>query len=249
MRSRNRAVWAEVNRAFTEHDADQRWQAEEVRWGLFGRPESELRVLGEVAGLDVIELGCGSAYLAAALARRGARPVGVDLSREQLQTARTCQTRSEVRFPLVEADAEQVPLRDASFDLAVSEYGAAPWCDPRWWLREAARLLRPGGRLVFLTNSVLAGLCVPAEGGVAGPLLLRAQRELRPVTWAGGGIEHHPGHGEWIDELHRAGFVVDALHELHAPDEAAGTPEYYEIVTAEWARRWPADDLWVAHLP
>ena len=49
-------------------------------WGLFHMPERELGVLGDVADLDVIELGCGTAYVSAWLARMGARPVGVDLT-------------------------------------------------------------------------------------------------------------------------------------------------------------------------
>ena len=245
---RARDVWADVHEAFTGDDGEARWDDPEVGWGLFRIPEQALGVLGDVRGLDVLELGCGTAYLSAQLARAGAAPVAVDLSRHQLATAHRCQERSGPRFPLVEASAEEVPLATASFDLVVSEYGAGPWCDPARWLPEAARLLRPGGRLVFLTNSVLAALCVPDAGGFAGDRLLRAQRDVRRVSWEGGGTEHHPGHGEWIRALRAAGLVVDALHELH-PDEGATTPAYYEIVTAEWARRWPAEDLWVAHRP
>jgi SAM-dependent methyltransferase len=151
-------------------------------------------------------------------------------------------------FPLVEANGEVLPLADRSIDLVVSEYGAAPWCEPDRWLPEAARVLRPGGRLVFLTNSVLAALCVPEDGGFAGTKLLRSQPELERVTWPGGGTEHHLGHGRWIALLRAAGFELDALHELHAP-AGATTPEWYEIVTAGWAQRWPAEDLWVASLP
>jgi hypothetical protein len=114
-------------------------------------------------------------------------------------------------------------------------------------LGEAARLLRSDGRVVFLTTSVLAAMCVPADGGVAGDRLLRPQRSLRRVEWPQAGVEHHPGHGEWIRELRRAGFVVEALHELYADDDAV-MPEYYEIVTEQWAGDWPAEDLWVARL-
>ena len=218
-----------------------------MRWGLFGVPEAELHALGELVGADVLELGCGMGHLCAQLQRLGARPVGVDLSGEQLDGALSLQRSFGERFALVEASADEVPLRSSSFDLVVSEYGAAPWCLPGRWLAEAARLLRPRGRLVFLTNSVLAGLCVPAEGGHAGTELLRSQPTLRSVEWPGGGIEHHPGHGDWVAELRHAGFLVEALHELYAP-EGAATPEHYEVVTAEWARRWPAEDLWVARL-
>jgi SAM-dependent methyltransferase len=245
--ARNRALWTMVNAQFTDQDAERAWAAEEVTWGLFGVPERELGVLGDVAGLDVVELGCGSAYLSAWLARRGARPVGVDLTPAQLATAARCQQRFGLLFPLVEANAEEVPLSGASFDLVVSEYGASLWCDPARWVAEAARLLRPGGRLVFLTNSVLATLCVPEDGGFAEERLLRPLRGLYGVAWPGGGVEFHPSHGEWIRVLGANGFTVDALHELYAPADAE-THAYYAIATAEWARRWPVEDLWAAHL-
>jgi ubiquinone/menaquinone biosynthesis C-methylase UbiE len=79
------------------------------------------------------------------LARRGARPVGVDITPAQLDTAARCQQRFGPVFPLIEANAEDVPLRGSSFDLVVSEYGASVWCDPERWIAEAARLLRPAG--------------------------------------------------------------------------------------------------------
>lgn len=244
---RNRELWTAVNAQHTDQDAAARWASEEIRWGLFGVPEASLGVLGDVTDLDVVELGCGTAYFSSWLARAGARPVGVDLTPAQLDTARRCQEHFCMRFPLVEADAEDVPLPPASFDLVVSEHGAGVWCRPDGWVAEAARLLRPGGRLVFLVNSLLSTLCVPAEGGVAGDRLLRGQRELSPVEWPGGGVEHHLSHGEWIAVLRRHGFVVDALHELYPPADASPAA-YYEIVTTAWARRWPAEELWLATL-
>jgi SAM-dependent methyltransferase len=243
--ARNRALWTLVNAQFTDEDADRAWAATELTWGLFGIPERDLGVLGDVTGLDVAELGCGTAYLSAQLARQGARPVGVDLSAAQLATATRCQRRFGLAFPLVEADAERVPLADGSFDLVVSEYGASVWCDPDRWVAEAARLLRRRGRLVFLTNSVLVTLCVPEEEGFAGERLLRPQRGLRRTEWPDGGVEFHPSHGEWLQLLGANGFVVEALHELYAPADAA-THRYYGIATAQWAGRWPVEDLWAA---
>ena len=112
-------------------------------------------------------------------------------------------------------------------------------------MREAARLLRPHGRLVFLTNSVLATLCVPEEEGEAQERLLRPQRDLNRVQWPGGGIEFHPAHGDWIRILRANGFVVEALHELYAT-ASAKNPDYYCISSAGWAAQWPIEDLWVA---
>jgi SAM-dependent methyltransferase len=244
---RNVADWTKANADYTDHSAAAAWAKAEITWGMFGVPESEVRVLGDVAGLDVVELGCGTAYFSAWLARRGARPVGVDLTRAQLTTARRCQGHFGIDFPLIEANAEHAPIRGGTFDLVVSEYGASVWCDPARWVAEAARLLRPGGRLVFLTNSVVATLCVPEDEGPAAHELLRPQRHLRRVHWSGGGVEYHPSHGDWIEILTRNCFVVDALHELYAP-AGAQAAEYYDIASPDWATQWPAEDLWSAHL-
>lgn len=244
---RNRDLWSLVNAQHTDQDAFRQWSADDIRWGLFGIPEATIGVLGDVTGLDVLELGCGTAFFSSWLMRAGARPVAVDVTPAQLDTARRCQKQFGLQFPLIEADAADVPLESARFDLVVSEHGAGVWCRPEGWVAEAARLLRPRGRLVFLVNSMLSTLCVPAEGGPAGDRLLRGQRGLSPVEWPGGGVEHHLSHGEWIAVLRRHGFTVDALHELYPPDDAA-SPEYYDIVTADWARRWPAEELWVATL-
>jgi SAM-dependent methyltransferase len=242
----HRNLWDVVNERFTDADADAQWATDGIRWGLFRLPETELGLLGDVRGVDIVELGCGTAFLSASLARAGARPVGVDLSPAQLATAQRCQHHHGVHFPLVEADAGRVPLRSGSFDLVVSEYGAAPWCDPAVWLAEAGRLLRPSGRLVFLTHSVTVALCVPEEGGAAGDHLLRGQRDVARVEWPGGGIEHHPGHGDWVRLLRANGFEVEALHELFPPVDA-DQRKLYDIVSGEWATRWPAEDAWVAH--
>src|SRR6476646_6572432 len=186
-----------MNERFTDAAAADMWARPGVVWGLFAVPEGDLDVLGDVRGLDVVELASGTAYFSAWLARAGARTVAVDLSGEQLATARMLQDQPGPVFPLVQGDAERVPLASARFDLVVSEHGTAAWCDPERWLPEAARLLRPGGRLVFLTNSHLSALCVPAEEGVAEERLVRGHREAYRVRWSGGGVEFHPSHGRW----------------------------------------------------
>jgi SAM-dependent methyltransferase len=241
----NRALWAVMNERFTDAAAEDMWSRPEMVWGLFAVPERDLGVLGQVRGLDVVELGCGTAYFSAWLARAGARTVGVDLSHEQLRTAQRMQAQAGPVFPLIQGDGERVPLPGGRYDLVVSEHGAGVWCDPEKWLPEAARLLRPGGRLAFLTNSHLSALCVPAEEGVAGERLLRGQREAYRVQWPGGGVEFHPSHGDWVRLLNGSGFVIAALHEIYAPSDGSDHA-FYEIVSKDWATRWPAEELWVA---
>lgn len=241
----NRALWTVVNERFTDAAADAMWERPDAVWGLFAVPERELGVLGEVRGLDVLELAAGTAYVSAWLARLGARPVAVDLSGEQLATARRLQRSIGPSFPVLQCDIERLPLGDACVDLVVSEHGAAAWGDPERWLPEAARVLRPGGRLVFLTNSHLSALCVPPDEGVAGERLLRGYGEAYRVQWPGGGVEFHPSHGDWVRLLRSSGFAVEGLHEVFAPTDRADHP-FYEIVTPQWASRWPAEELWVA---
>jgi SAM-dependent methyltransferase len=242
--ARNVELWTRTNAEYTAGRAREQWLRRDFLWGIWGIPEARLRVLPPVEGLDVVELGCGTAYVSAWLARQGARPVGVDPTPAQLDTARELQRETGLEFPLVQAGGEDVPLPAGSFDLAVSEYGASIWADPYRWVPEAARLLRPGGRLVFLRNSTLLMLCSPDDG--------MAQRELvRPLfgmhrfEWPEGGVEFHLPHGEWIRLLRVSGFEVEDLIELQAPPDAE-THAYYDFVGADWARRWPAEEIWKA---
>jgi ubiquinone/menaquinone biosynthesis C-methylase UbiE len=242
--SRNVETWTKINAEFTGPSARAAWAKDEPALGVFGHSQVRRDIFGDVAGVDVVELGCGTAYVSAWFARNGARPVGVDPTPAQLATARQMQEEFGLEFPLVQAAAESVPLPDASFDLAVSEYGASIWADPSLWIPEAARLLRREGRLVFLCNSPLSILCMRLDG--IDECLQRPQRGMTKIEWPDTGeVEFHPAHGEWIDLLASAGFAVERLLELYAPDDAK-THEYYSYVTAEWARKWPAEEIWVA---
>ncbi|MDT4989189.1 MAG: hypothetical protein QOI74_3283 [Micromonosporaceae bacterium] len=219
------------------------WAAE-PSWGIFRIAQSELPMFPpELAGVDVVELGCGTGYVSAWAARRGARPVGLDNSPRQLATARAMRSEFRLTFPLIQADAERVPLAAATFDLAISEYGASIWCDPFRWVPEAARLLRPGGRLVFLCNSTLLMLCEP-DVGVAGDRLLRPLRGLHRMSWESDpGVEFHLPHGEWVRLLRSSGFDIEDMIEVYAPD---GVESTYDFVTAQWGRRWPVEEVWFA---
>ena len=211
---------------------------------MWGVPETEVRVLPDLDGRDVVELGCGTAYVSAWLARRGARPIGVDVTPAQLESARAMQEEFGLEFPLIEADAAETGLPDASADLVVSEFGASIWVDPYRWIPEAARLLRSGGELVFLRNSTLVVLCSPDGDEPAGERLVRPQFGLHRLEgWDG--IEFHLPHGDWIRLLRANGFEILDLVELQAP-ESAGTHEFYDFVSADWAKRWPAEEIWRA---
>ena len=242
----NRAEW---NRAAQEYEGPGReaWEADEPHWGIFRLPEAQVGMLPrDLEGKDAVELGCGAGYVSAWLARRGARPVGIDLSESQLASARRFQEEIGPRYPLVHGDAERLPFADASFDLAISEYGASLWCDPERWVPEAARVLRPGGELIFLTHGILAILTIP-ERDADGPATERLRRDLfgmYRMTWPDDeGVEFHLPHGEWVRLLGKHGFEVTDLVELRVPPDATTR---YAWMTAEWASRWPCEEIWKA---
>lgn len=242
---RNRTLWDEWARKY-EAQGESAWAETTPTWGIFGVPESQVGMFpDDVAGKDVIELGCGTAYISAWLTRRGARVVGIDNSEAQLATARRLQRQHGLDFPLLHGNAEEVPYADGSFDMAISEYGACLWADPYRWVPEAARLLRPGGRLVFLVNSFLMILCAPEQDGVAATeRMLRPSFGLHRIEWPGDvGVEFHLSHGNWLRLLRGAGFEVEDLVELRpAPDASTR----YPFVTLEWARQWPCEEVWKA---
>jgi len=243
---RNRDAWNAWAADFVE-SAERNWAAAEPSWGVWSVPEAELHVLpAELDGLDVIELGCGTAYVSAWLARRGARCVGVDLSAEQLATARRLQREHGLDFPLHEGTAERLPCADESFDLAISEYGACLWADPYLWVPEAARVLRPGGRLIFLTNGIIAMLCTPDDVDLPpGDRLVRDYFSLHRVEWEGDpSVEFHLGYGDWIRLLRAHGFEVEDLLEVQPAADA--TTRFEGLPTAEWSQHWPCEEIWKA---
>ncbi len=241
---RNRDAWNRWAAGYVEPGrAD--WARADPCWGIWGVPESVLGVLPDVAGRDIVELGCGTGYVSAWLARRGARPVGLDLSAAQLASARSLQREFGLPFPLVQASAEDVPLAGDRFDLAISEYGACLWADPLRWVPEAARLLRPGGRLIFLTNAFLLTLCLPdTEDGAAGDRLVRDAFGTHRLAWESGPeVEFHLPHGEWIRLLRANAFEIESLREVRPPADATSR---HPFVSLDWARRWPCEEIWTA---
>lgn len=243
---KNRAYWDEQAGDYVA-GGERNWAADEPTWGIWGIPESEARLLAaSLEGRDAIELGCGTAYVSAWMARRGAKVVGIDNSPKQLETARRLQDEHDLHFPLLLGNAEEVPYPDASFDFAISEYGAALWADPRKWIPEAARLLRPGGELVFLTNGFLAILCMPdyESEGPATERLRRPYFDHHRTVWPDeDGVEFHLGYGDWIRLLRDSGFDVTDLAELRP---AEGSTTRYSWMSLDWARQWPSEEVWKA---
>ncbi len=239
----NRACWQRWAADYVAA-GEREWRAAEPSWGIWGVPEARARMLpASCSGLDAVELGCGTAYVSAWIARRGGRPVALDGAWAQLETARRLQREHGLFFPLLHADAEHVPLADGCADLVISEYGACLWCDPYHWIPEAARLLRPGGELRFLTNGYLLTLVLPPSPAVAGETLVRPQFGSHRLRDTDGSVEFHLPHGEMIRWLRVNGFEILDLVEIEAPADATSR---YDFVSVGWASRWPTEEVWRA---
>src|SRR5439155_1544060 len=135
-------------------------------WLLLERVPDRFHLVSEVltglvllaAGISMLAADEGAAWV------RVLSAMGLGMRVYALVDSRA---QHDMSFPLIQANAEKVPLKDARFDVAISEYGASIWCDPYRWIPEAARLLRPGGELIVLMNGTLLMLTVPdteAEG-------------------------------------------------------------------------------------
>jgi ubiquinone/menaquinone biosynthesis C-methylase UbiE len=184
---RNRAFWDRESDAYHERNAA--FIERGMAWGLWQVPEAELNVLGDVAGLDVLELGCGAAEWSRALLRAGARPVGLDNSAARLEHARAANAAAGVDFPLLHASAEAVPLPDGSFDVVMCDWGATTFSDPFRTVPEAARLLRPGGLLAFSGGSPLSWVAFDEESDTYVERLVEPYFGLHRVETPDGAVE------------------------------------------------------------
>jgi len=235
------------NREFWDADADDyqaahgaTLAAQPKAWGVWRIPESELGVLGDTDGLDVLEYGCGAAQWSIALARDGAHVVALDQSRAQLRHARAFAAESSVRIALVCASGESVPLRSASLDVVFCDHGAMSFCEPNRSVPEVARLLRPGGRLVFSHSTPWGYLTWNTKRERMTRRLRTPYFGMRLWDTGEGTVDFHLEYGEWIRLFRTNGFVVDDLVELRAPKHASSTFGW----DPRWARRWPAEQIW-----
>lgn len=244
-----------VNREYWDGMADdwvaageRLWARAEPSWGIWQLPESDLHMLPEdMTGLHAVELGCGTAYVSGWMARRGAVVSGIDNSERQLATARRLAAEHDVDLDLHHGNAEAAPFADESFDFAISEYGAAIWCDPKLWIPEAHRILKPGGRLVFLGHHPLATACSPLDGSAVGYELVRPYFGSNLVDWREvevdpGGIEFSLPVSEWFRLFRNTGFQVENYLE---PVATAADDSQRFAVTREWARHYPSEQVWM----
>lgn len=240
-RQADAASTVRANRRWWDSDADS-YHAEhgdflgvaDLVWCPENLREEDAHLLGEVAGRSVLEIGCGSAMCSRWLAGRGARPVAFDLSAGMLRHALAGAAATGIDVPLVQADAQYLPFRDASFDIAFTAFGAVGFvADSARVMREVARVLRPGGRWVFATTHPVRWV-FPDDPGPNGLVASISYFDRSPyVESAADGtptyVEHHRTLGDRIRELNAAGLRLVDLVE----------PEWPAAHTREWGQWSP----------
>ena len=242
----NKDVWNEDAPNWFKF-ARRQWDLATPVWGTWNNPEDALGMLpADMTGMDAIELGCGTAYVSCWMTRRGAKVTGIDISDVQLGMAQTLASEHDLQINFIEGNAEATGLADSAFDFAISEYGASIWCPPEAWLREAWRLLRPGGTLVFLGNHPLSLICSPLDGAPADRVLHRPYRDMWGADWTQvpiepSGVCFNLTMAGWMDLFARIGFVVTRYQEVYAPEDASGTRA---AIPAEWAKDYPVEQVW-----
>lgn len=212
-----------------------------LAWGIWRVPESTLRLLEDVEGKLVLEYGCGGAQFSTGLAEAGARPVGLDLSIEQLRHAQRHTGEHGQSIPLVNASAHLTPFRDETFDVVFCDYGAMTFTDPYLTVPEVARLLKPGGIFVFSTTTPLYMVCLDLETEQITETLQRPYFGMRVIEDDSDYRDYQIPYGEWFTLFRRNRLVIEELVETQ-PDEGVTTT--YEGRPLEWTRRWPAEAIW-----
>ena len=238
---KNRAMWEASSDSYEERHAASLAGQNAMAWGLWRVPEAELHILGDVAGKDILELGCGAARWSIELAQLGARPTGLDLTARQLQHARRLMAEAGVDFPLIQASAEDVPLPDNSFDIVFCDWGAMTFCDPRRTVPEVARLLRSGGLFAFSGATPIQFLCLDVVTDQLTDRLIHDYFGMTRLEWPDE-VNFQLPYGEWIRLFRKSGFIVEDLIETQPSESATST--YRDANETAWSQRWPAENIW-----
>lgn len=207
---------------------------EAVAWGPDIPDERSLRLLGQVDDRRILELGCGGGQAAVALARQGARVIGVDPDRERLDAVRALAEEAEVRVELHQSDlAELAFLRADTIDAAFSVFALGGVGDLDRVFRQVHRVLRTGSVFVLSLPHPAYAL-VDAEG--ADPTrIVRSYFDREPVPWVTGsrsGTEYPRSVSELVTSLLRANFRIDGL--LEPPPATDGVHSRFWTGAMPW---------------
>jgi SAM-dependent methyltransferase len=208
----NAAAW---DRHAAAYQAGAQLPTDVAHYGPDIGTEEDFRLLGDLKGKRVLELGCGGAQCSIAFAKQGATAIGIDISGEQLAFAKRLCEREEVRVELRQGDvADLAFLRADSIDLVFSAYSFGYVEDLNRVFRQVHRVLKVGAPLVF-------SLPHPAYDMIDDdsdqPLLVRRSYfDHSPIDYEWNGIpftDYHHTISDIYMGLVRASYRVDNILE------------------------------------
>jgi len=139
--------WNVISQSYQEKT---RISLKDVHYGPISSGESGLKLLGDVKGRDVLEIGCGGGQNAVVLVKRGARAVGLDISEEQIKYARKIAEKEKVKVPFYVGSMEDLGIfNNASFDIVLSSFAVGYVENLARTFQEVFRVLRKNGLFVF----------------------------------------------------------------------------------------------------
>lgn len=200
------------------------------------------RVLGDVAGLAVLDLGCGNGSSTRPLARLGARMTGIDISATLIRHATGYERDAPLAVTYAVGDAARLPFADGAFDRVSANMVMMDLGDGAGAIRELGRVLKPGGRVAMSLFhpcfQVLDGSSWLIESGDQEDQISRKVWRYREAFGTLGKakldqpephMNYHRPLGWYVEQLVRAGLLVDALEEPLAEEGLALTsPSFYQ---------------------
>ena len=235
----NRHAWDAISDRYQAEHREQLTRSPKA-WGIWSLPESEVQLLGGVAGRDVLEYGCGGAQWSIALAKLGARVTGLDNSARQLVHAQEAVDAAGVRVALVHSAAEHTPFADRSFDVVFCDHGAMSFAAPELTIPEVARILRPGGTFAFGLEHPLHAMAWDDAANAPSHRLHRSYFALDRVEDPDDGSVAFPRPvSAYVALLLANGFLLERLLEPRPP--AGSTTTYDGYASLEWASQFPSE--------
>jgi SAM-dependent methyltransferase len=194
---------------------------EDVHYGPISAGETDLKLLGNVRGKDILEIGCGGGQNAIVLSKWGARSVGLDISEKQIEYARKLAKNegAKVRFHVGDMHDMRI-FKDESFDTVLSSFGIPYAENVLAVFREVFRVLRKQGLFVFAVGHPIIGRGRPIRYGRGRRWAISNYFDRRKRVWKwktkNGTAEFYGGQitvQDYFDMLTKARFAVERILE------------------------------------